>query len=132
MNLIRAWDGSDRFYLQAIRIGCSSLTSEAKTQLFDALLDDALKAKATNENFALPPYYPTGSNEAYPLPSDPIPPTDARGKLIGVAWVLESIEALPALERLMSERPSEQVTVACSWRSHASAIPKPPTRCSHN
>jgi putative membrane-bound dehydrogenase-like protein len=107
--LIRAWDGSDRFYLQAIRIGCQSLSSDAKKELSDALLDDALKFKAANDDFALPPYYPTGSNEAFPLPSDPVPPTDARGKLIGVAWVLESIEALPALERLMSERPSDAV-----------------------
>jgi putative membrane-bound dehydrogenase-like protein len=109
MPLVRQWDGSDRFYLQAIRIGCQSLSSDAKKELFDALLDDALKFKAADENFALPPYYPTGSNEAFPLPSDPVPPTDARGKLIGVAWVLESIEALPALERLMSERPSDAV-----------------------
>jgi len=109
LPLVRAWDGSDRLYLQAIRIGCQGLSSAAKTELFEALLEDALKAKATNENFALPPYYPTGSNEAYPLPSDPVPPTDARGKLIGVAWVLESVEALPALQRLASERPSDQV-----------------------
>jgi putative membrane-bound dehydrogenase-like protein len=108
VDLVFAWDGSDRFYLQAIRIGCSSLSSEAKSELFDHLMQAAL-IDNKNENFALPPYYPTGSNEAFPLPSDPVLPADARGKLIGVAWVLESIEALPALERLMSERPSENV-----------------------
>ena len=108
VELVFAWDGSDRFYLQAIRTGCTALSSEAKSELFDQLLRAALIDNKT-ENFALPPYYPTGSNEAFPLASDPAPPGDARGKLIGVAWVLESIEALPALERLMSERPSENV-----------------------
>ncbi|KLU07570.1 putative transmembrane protein [Rhodopirellula islandica] len=113
-SLTAAWDGRDRFYLEALRVALIHREPEFITRLFSSLAETAIQAGWDEQPIAVPPFYPVGSNDAFLRPQDALPPSNSASRVIGLAWVLQRSEALPAMEQLLSHNQSPSVEQAAS------------------
>lgn len=107
-QLAKGWDGKDRFYLEALRLALVHREPEYLQRLFVELAEEITEDESTAA-LALPPYFPTATNEAYLRPDDELPGTNAAAKLIGIAWVLERPECLPSLKTLLARTNSPEI-----------------------
>ncbi len=108
-ELVSRWDGRDRFYLEAIRAAVVDRDAAFVQQLFDELADQALATSWDNQPVALPPYYPIGTNDAFLRPTDQLDSANAASRILGIAWALGRVEALPAIRRLLAANRSPAV-----------------------
>jgi putative membrane-bound dehydrogenase-like protein len=115
-KLAASWDGHDRYYLEALRAALINRDARELQLLFDELANEALENGWDASPVAVPPYYPIGTNDAFLRPGDQLPPTNSASRVAGLAWALQSTEALPALDRILSSNTSpaveEAVTIA--------------------
>ncbi len=99
-RLTLAWDGRDRYYLEALRLALHDRESDFVESLFADLSRAALAAPpAKAATVAVPPYFPTTDNTAYLRPDDSLPPATPLGRLAGIAWSLGRVEGLSVLPR---------------------------------
>jgi putative membrane-bound dehydrogenase-like protein len=113
-TLALSWDGQDRFYLEAIRSAIVHREPEYIDSLFQSLgrlaeSDPRVDAAQTDVAIATPPYYPIDSNDAFPKIGDTSAPATATSKLLGIAWVLQRKESLPAIRSAIAENKSPQL-----------------------
>ena len=117
-QLAASWDGRDRYYLEALRAALIHRDARELRSLFDQLADKALESGWDASPVAVPPYYPIGTNDAFLRPGEQLPPANAASRVAGLAWALQSTEALPALDRILARNTSpavdEAVTIALS------------------
>ena len=104
-----SWDGRDRYYLEALRAALVNRESHFVQQLFDSLADHAIESAWSNQTIAVPPYYPTGTNDAFLRLDDQLPPSNVASRIAGLAWVLQRAESLPALQRMLEQNQSASV-----------------------
>ncbi|MFV2068669.1 MAG: PVC-type heme-binding CxxCH protein, partial [Pirellulales bacterium] len=98
-QLALAWDGQDRFYLEALRLALRSRESDFLASLFEQFSRRVRSSEPTKEPaIAIPPFFPTYDNTAYVKPDDRSPPATRLGQLAGIAWGLGRAEALPVLD----------------------------------
>ncbi len=114
LKLADSWDGSDRYYLEALRSALIDRESHFVQQLFDTLAGQAIETGWDNEAVAVPPYYPIGSNDAFLRRGDQLLPSNAASRVIGLAWVLQRPESLPALSRILHQNHSASVEHAAT------------------
>jgi hypothetical protein len=102
-KLAAAWDGQDRWYLEALGLALEKRESAYLAKLFDGALYGALDLdrSGTESKVALPPYFPVDRNEAYIQTGTPDLPANAVTKYLGLAWRIHRREVLPVLERIM-------------------------------
>jgi putative membrane-bound dehydrogenase-like protein len=101
--LAAAWDGQDRWYLEALGLALDHRESQFLATLFDGDLygDLHLEQAAKDGNVALPPYFPVDRNEAFISAGTPDRRVSSISKYVGLAWRLHRPEVLPLLERLL-------------------------------
>src|SRR5207247_852979 len=101
-RLVSSWDGRDRYYLEAIALACRSRDAAFVADLFTEATEQlgSIQDQAASR-WALPPYYPVTTNDAFLHSSDELPPSCAASKIIGLAWELGRPEALPSLAKLL-------------------------------
>ncbi|WP_165227512.1 PVC-type heme-binding CxxCH protein [Aquisphaera insulae] len=95
-RLAAAWDGQDRWYLEALGLALDSREDAFLVKLLDGSLygpSDALK-EGREGAVALPPYFPTDRNEAFLPAGAPDLPVTALSKNLGLAWRLRRPESL--------------------------------------
>ncbi len=103
-SLAAAWDGQDRWYLEALGLALRHREPEYLAKLFDGALYGPLDLAESGQasKVALPPYFPIDRNEAFLATSDADgPPATPLSKTIGLAWEVHRVEVLPLLARLM-------------------------------
>ncbi len=102
-KLAAAWDGQDRWYLEALGLALEKRESAFLSQLFDGRLYGELDLEKAGKMsaVALPPYFPVDRNEAYIAEGTPDLPATAVSKYLGLAWRIHRAEVLPVLERIM-------------------------------
>jgi putative membrane-bound dehydrogenase-like protein len=102
-TLTKAWDGQDRWYLEALGLALEKRESEFVAGLFAGTLfgDLDLDRLGANGQVALPPYFPVDRNEAYIPAGVKDLPANALSKTLGLAWRLHRAEVLPMLSRAM-------------------------------
>ena len=102
-TLARAWDGRDRWYLEALGLALEHRESAFVAGLFDGTLfgDLDLDRAGKNGGVALPPYFPVDRNEAYLAVDAPELPVSALSKTLGLAWRLHRPEILPLFSRVL-------------------------------
>ena len=102
-TLARAWDGQDRWYLEALGLALENREPAFLSELFDGTLygDLDLAEAGQASKVALPPYFPVDRNEAYLATGETLPPASALSKTLGLAWRLHRPEALPLLGRIL-------------------------------
>jgi putative membrane-bound dehydrogenase-like protein len=110
--LAAAWDGRDRYYLEALRAALRHRDTEFLQSLFEDLTRRAVTDGWNDERVAIPPYFPITTNDAFLRPEDRLPPSNAAAKLVGLAWVLERPEAIGALRRILAENESRAIEQA--------------------
>ncbi len=110
-KLILAWDGQDRYYLEAIRSAVAHREPEFITSIFERLAERT-KDSDSQGVISSPPFYPISSNDAYLKIGDELAPANAVSKLVGVAWVLQRKECLPTLRTVLSTSKSSHVELA--------------------
>src|SRR5262249_54965492 len=86
--LAQAWDGRDRWYLEALGLALENRESTFLKELFDGTLygDLGLPQSGTASGLALPPYFPVDRNEAYLATGEELPPATPLTKTLGLAW----------------------------------------------
>ena len=114
LTMAGSWDGQDRYYLEALRAALINRDSRFVQQLFDTLANQAIESGWNAADIAVPPYYPTGTNDAFLRPADQLPPSNAASRVIGLAWVLQRTESLPALKRILQKNHSPSVERAAA------------------
>jgi putative membrane-bound dehydrogenase-like protein len=104
-KLAGAWDGQDRWYLEALGLALEKRESRFLSELFDGSLYGSLNLARTGREgkVALPPYFPVDRNEAFIPAGTPDLPATPLSKYLGLAWRLHCIEALPLLERIIPD-----------------------------
>ena len=110
-KLARAWDGQDRWYLEALGLALDKRESEYVASLFDGELygNLDLDRAGSASGVALPPYFPVDRNESYiPVGTKPLP-ASALSKTLGLAWRLHRGEVLPLLSRVMPKLSSAEM-----------------------
>jgi putative membrane-bound dehydrogenase-like protein len=102
-KLAAAWDGQDRWYLEALGLALEKRDSDFLATLFDGNLYGLLDLEKTGNNgdVALPPYFPVDRNEAFITAGTPDRPVSAVGKYLGLAWRIHRREVLPLIERIL-------------------------------
>ncbi len=105
IELALAWDGRDRFYLEALRLALVDREPELIVKLFARLLDrGATSDLAVGDPLAIPPYYPTSANDAYLRPEERLPLSSPVTCLSGIAWSLQRPEAIEVLKLVYRDR----------------------------
>jgi putative membrane-bound dehydrogenase-like protein len=100
-QMAMAWDGQDRFYLEAVVLACRNRDSQFHEELFAQAGQKLASAKnAVASRWAMPPYYPVTTNDAFLHPRDELPPASEASKIVGLAWALGVPEALPVLAQI--------------------------------
>jgi putative heme-binding domain-containing protein len=100
-KLAAAWDGQDRWYLEALGLALDRRESDFIAELMDGTLYGRLDPAAPTGSLALPPYFPIDRNEAY-IPTGTVDrPASALSKTLGLAWRLHRVEAVPLLSRVL-------------------------------
>ena len=119
LKLAAAWDGRDRYYLEALHLALRHRKRQFLGKLFRRFTERALAEGWGDEPVALPPYFPITTNDAFLHMEDELPPANAASKLIGLAWVLRSNKALPALRAILEENDSPEIArgadMAIGW-----------------
>lgn len=110
--LVRNWDGVDRYYLEALRLLLVRLPDERLKTIFDSLLSSSKLDGNHGHSIALPPYFPTSTNDAFARNADISLPACGASKLLGLAWAVESAATLPALEELANGHGFDGVEIA--------------------
>jgi len=102
-TLTRAWDGQDRWYLEALGLALERRDAAFVAELFDGTLygDLDLAEAGQASKVALPPYFPVDRNEAYIAAGERPLPASALSKTLGLSWRLHRPEALPLLGRIL-------------------------------
>jgi putative membrane-bound dehydrogenase-like protein len=105
-KMTAAWDGQDRWYLEALGLALEHresdyLMSLLSGSLFGDLEAAALDAAAHDSKVALPPYFPVDRNEAFIPTGTPDQPTSPLSKALGLAWRLHRNEVVPLLRRVV-------------------------------
>ncbi len=102
-RLTAAWDGQDRWYLQALGLALEDREGDYIAALLEdeifGLIDPEFDGLAVN--LALPPYFPTDRNEAYIPVGSASKPSTALTKSLGLAWRLHRPEVLSWLGRVL-------------------------------
>ncbi|VAX41147.1 hypothetical protein MNBD_PLANCTO02-3218 [hydrothermal vent metagenome] len=102
--------GNDRYYLEAVRLAMKDWESKSIGKFFDELAQFTQQKRRSSftakTELTLPPYVPVSTNDAFrhigdPLPKEQIDDAFQVQRLIGLAWVLERSEAIPALKKLL-------------------------------
>ena len=95
------WDGRDRFYLEAVVLACRNRDKDFFARLFtDASNMLRHEKEPVASRWALPPYYPVTTNDAFLHTRDELPPASTASKIVGLAWALGVPEALPVLGQI--------------------------------
>ena len=102
-KLTAAWDGQDRWYLEALGLALEKRESDFLSTLFDGSLYGLLDLEKTgnNGNVALPPYFPVDRNEAFITAGTPDQAVSPVSKYLGLAWRIHRREVLPLIERIL-------------------------------
>ncbi len=102
-KLAAAWDGQDRWYLEALGLALEKRESDFLTTLFDGALFGSVDLERTGKNgdVALPPYFPVDRNEAFIAVGTPDRAVSAVSKSLGLAWRIHRHEVLPLIERIL-------------------------------
>lgn len=108
VDLALAWDGTDRYYLEAARLALHDRGNTSVRQLFDRSAS-LIRPPLSGESGPLPPFFPTTSNDEFLHIEDKSPAATPESKLIGLAWAIERPEALPALRALIEAEPGMTV-----------------------
>ena len=103
-TLAKAWDGTDRWYLEALGLALEHRGSAYLSEVFDGRLfgDLNLAELGKDGSIAVPPYFPADRNEAYVKTGTPDGKSNAIGKTLGLAWRLHRSEALPLIGRVLN------------------------------
>jgi putative membrane-bound dehydrogenase-like protein len=101
-NLVKTWDGQDRWYLEALGLALQERESPYLAELFDGSMFGNLDLDKAGQNgqVALPPYFPADRNEAYVSSGTPDLPATALSKSLGLAWRLHRPESLGLLKKI--------------------------------
>jgi putative membrane-bound dehydrogenase-like protein len=101
--LTAAWDGRDRWYLEALGLALEDRESPFIARLCDGTLfgELDLARDGQNGNVAVPPFFPVDRNEAYIASGTADKPATALSKYLGLAWRLHCREAIPLLRRIV-------------------------------
>jgi putative membrane-bound dehydrogenase-like protein len=110
-TLTAAWDGQDRWYLEALGLALEKRESDFVSTLFDGSLYGSLDLEKTGSNgdVALPPYFPVDRNEAFITAGTPDQAVSPVSKYLGLAWRIHRREALPLIERILPALRSVQL-----------------------
>ncbi len=102
-RLTAAWDGQDRWYLEALGLALEKRESNFVSTLFDGSLYGSLDLEktGTNGDVALPPYFPVDRNEAFIAAGTPDRAVSPVSKYLGLAWRIHRREVLPLIERIL-------------------------------
>ena len=102
-KLTAAWDGQDRWYLEALGLALEKRDGTFLSALFDGSLYGELDLEKTGNNgdVALPPYFPVDRNEAFIAVGTPGRQVSAVSKYLGLAWRIHRREVLPLIERIL-------------------------------
>ena len=97
--LAKAWDGQDRWYLEALGLALQDRESPYLAELFDGHLfgDLDLEKAGQDGHVAVPPFFPADRNEAYISAGTTDLPANALSKSLGLAWRLRRPEVLVLL-----------------------------------
>ncbi len=110
INLALAWDGQDRYYLEAILLAVKKRSNGIKKEILDLATDRALKyPEQLNRDLALPPYFPTATNDGFLRPDDQLPTGNPASIVIGLAWGLEWEGSIDHLEQLLNASDSPAI-----------------------
>ncbi|MDX2035260.1 MAG: c-type cytochrome [Isosphaeraceae bacterium] len=104
-KLTAAWDGQDRWYLEALGLALQGREPAFVASLFDGKLFGAMDLDSTRDDgtVALPPYFPADRNEAYIQAGTPDGKANAVSKTLGLAWRLRRGEALELIAKILPE-----------------------------
>ncbi len=102
-KLTAAWDGQDRWYLEALGLALEKRESDFVSTLFDGNLYGPLDLEKTGSNgdVALSPYFPVDRNEAFIVAGTPDEAVSPVSKYLGLTWRIHRCEALPLIERIL-------------------------------
>ncbi len=121
--LTRAWDGQDRWYLEALGLALQDREGPYLAEYFDGTLfgDLDLDRAGQDGQVALPPYFPSDRNEAYIAAGTPDGRSNPLSRTLGLAWRIHRPEALPLLTRLLPslsapelQQAADDVLVQCN------------------
>ncbi len=121
--LTRAWDGQDRFYLEALGLALQERETPFLADLFDGTLfgDLDLDQAGQDGQVALPPYFPADRNEAYIAAGTPDGRSTPLSRTLGLAWRIHRPETLPLLTRVLPslaapelQQAADDVLVQCN------------------
>jgi len=103
-KLAAAWDGQDRWYLEALGLALENRESAFLSTLFDGTLYGELDLDRAGKDglVALPPYFPVDRNEAFIAAGTADQPVNAVSKNLGLAWRIHRGEVIPVLERVIT------------------------------
>jgi putative membrane-bound dehydrogenase-like protein len=101
-NLVKTWDGQDRWYLEALGLALQDRESPYLAELFDGSTfgDLDLDRAGQDGHVAVPPYFPADRNEAYISAGTPDLPATPLSKSLGLAWRLHRPESLGLLKKI--------------------------------
>ncbi len=117
MQLAFAWDGKNRFYLEAIRSAIIQRERDFAINVYHPFVVRSMESPSDRETATVPapPFFPTVNNDSYFKIGDTQPEATYTSKLVGIVWALkrpDSIKTLrivlmrnlsPALERAAVE-----------------------------
>jgi putative membrane-bound dehydrogenase-like protein len=100
-KLAAAWDGQDRWYLEALGLALENRESDYLTSLLDGTLFGPidLEKEGKEGDVALPPYFPVDRNEAFIPSGAPDQRATALSKNLGLCWRLHRGESLEFLAK---------------------------------
>ncbi|QDU62640.1 Cytochrome c [Planctomycetes bacterium Pan216] len=108
-KLTHAWDGRDRYTLEALRLALRERDSAYLTSLLQSLADEATKQGWESGPVALPPYYPVTTNESFPAIGESPLPANGASKLIGLAWSLGRPEAIDPMGTILEKNDAPRI-----------------------
>jgi putative membrane-bound dehydrogenase-like protein len=113
-TLTRAWDGQDRWYLEALGLAIQDRENSFLAELFHGSTFGALNLEKSGQNgqVALPPYFPADRNEAYISVGTTDLPANPLSKTLGLAWRLHRPEALGFLKKVYPSLASSELQQA--------------------
>ena len=111
-QLALAWDGQDRYYLEALRAALRERPARLIKTVFAELTGRAAAHGGAAAAVALPPYFPVTTNESFLPIGAVLAPASAVSKVVGLAWALQRAEAVPALRGILAANDSAAVARA--------------------
>ena len=113
--LTAAWDGQDRWYLEALGLALEKRDGGFLSSLFDGNLYGKLDLEkdGTDGNVAVPPFFPVDRNEAFIPVGATERAASAISKYLGLAWRIHRHEVLPLIERVLPRLRAVELQQAC-------------------